>query len=137
MTAIDRVTIIMLGEPVPWARTGTKGGQRFTPAKQRNAGASLRVIAQQEMTGRTWFEGAVRLDIVCEFAIPKGRLKGKHAVAIGDGVTRRPDYDNLAKLASDALNGIVYRDDAQVVDARVRKVYGPQPKIVVDIRPVE
>lgn len=34
-----------------------------------------------------------------------------------------PDLDNMTKLVLDGLNGILYRDDSQVVDLRARKIY--------------
>lgn len=34
-----------------------------------------------------------------------------------------PDFDNLAKLATDALNGVVYGDDRQIVDGRAQTVF--------------
>lgn len=34
-----------------------------------------------------------------------------------------PDFDNLAKLATDALNGITYHDDRQIVDGHSRTVF--------------
>lgn len=37
--------------------------------------------------------------------------------------TSKPDLDNLAKTVLDALNGIAFVDDSQVVDLRLSKVY--------------
>lgn len=37
----------------------------------------------------------------------------------------RPDADNILKVVCDALNGIAYTDDADIVEARVRKICGP------------
>lgn len=42
------------------------------------------------------------------------------------GADKRADWDNLGKLVSDALNGIIWVDDRQVIDARVMKL--PCPK---------
>jgi Holliday junction resolvase RusA-like endonuclease len=39
----------------------------------------------------------------------------------------RPDIDNCVKLVSDALNGVAWVDDAQVVEVHARKFYGPDP----------
>jgi hypothetical protein len=44
-----------------------------------------------------------------------------------------PDSDNLAKLALDAMEGIVYADDVQVVELWVRKVYGSEPGVGVSV----
>jgi len=45
--------------------------------------------------------------------------------------TKRPDIDNLFKAISDALNGIVYRDDSQIVQLAVEKVYGSEPGVII------
>ena len=47
--------------------------------------------------------------------------------------TRKPDFDNIGKVICDALNGIAYRDDAQIVDALVRKFYSDTPRVIVEI----
>ena len=48
--------------------------------------------------------------------------------------TLKPDYDNIAKIIADSLNGIAYRDDAQIVDGYVRKFYSDKPRVVVTIQ---
>lgn len=49
----------------------------------------------------------------------------------------KPDWDNLGKLACDALNGIAFKDDSQVdtgaVTKRPRSPYGTQPRIDIHI----
>lgn len=39
----------------------------------------------------------------------------------------RPDASNLAKAVEDALNGVLYTDDAQIADTRIRKRYAAGP----------
>lgn len=39
----------------------------------------------------------------------------------------RPDGSNILKAVEDALNGLAYKDDSQVVDARVVKVKAESP----------
>mgnify|MGYP001606309192 CR=1 FL=1 len=48
--------------------------------------------------------------------------------------TVKPDGDKLLRACQDALKGIVYVDDAQVVEATVRKVYGAAPGLKCEIR---
>ncbi len=50
--------------------------------------------------------------------------------------TKRPDIDNLAKAVKDALKGIVYADDSQIVEAHLYKQYGG-PEIRIEIRTLE
>ena len=49
----------------------------------------------------------------------------------------KPDWDNLGKLACDALNGIAFKDDSQVdmgaVTKRPRSPYGTKPRIDIYI----
>ena len=35
---------------------------------------------------------------------------------------KKPDFDNIAKVICDSLNGIAYRDDAMIVDGMFRKI---------------
>lgn len=50
--------------------------------------------------------------------------------------TKKPDTDNVLKVIADSLNQIAYKDDAQVVDASVRKFYSRNPRTVVCISEV-
>jgi Holliday junction resolvase RusA-like endonuclease len=43
----------------------------------------------------------------------------------------KPDLDKLIRATSDALSGILYADDAQVVDLSVRKHYGSPERVEV------
>lgn len=47
--------------------------------------------------------------------------------------TSRPDWDNYGKI-TDALNGVVWHDDAQVTDGRVIKIYSDQPALRIEVR---
>jgi Holliday junction resolvase RusA-like endonuclease len=45
----------------------------------------------------------------------------------------KPDWDNVGKIVCDALNGVAWHDDAQIVDAHVEKRYGIEPMVCVVI----
>ena len=46
---------------------------------------------------------------------------------------KKPDADNILKIVADALNGIAYGDDKQVVTAQVQKQYAEQAHTKVEI----
>lgn len=50
---------------------------------------------------------------------------------------KKPDVDNVAKIILDALNGIAYRDDKQVVELHVKKSYAAESGVGVSISEVE
>ena len=50
---------------------------------------------------------------------------------------RKPDLDNLIKLALDSMNKIFFKDDAQIVEIIASKMFDDEPRTVVAITPVE
>lgn len=54
--------------------------------------------------------------------------------------TTKPDRSNLEKAIEDALNGVTWADDSQVVDGPIRKLYARSPEEVgalITIRELE
>lgn len=51
--------------------------------------------------------------------------------------TKKPDADNIVKIICDALNGIAYKDDTQVVELDFKKLYGEAEKVIVEIEELE
>jgi Holliday junction resolvase RusA-like endonuclease len=49
---------------------------------------------------------------------------------------KRPDAENLAKAVLDAMQGVVYRDDGQIVRLSIAKDYGPAPGVVIHVERV-
>ena len=47
--------------------------------------------------------------------------------------TKKPDCDNIAKIILDALNGIAYHDDSQVVCIIVNKYYGETNRVEIGL----
>ena len=77
--------------------------------------------------------------IFAYYPIPKSVSKRKRQAMLERKIrpTKKPDWDNVGKVICDSLNGIAYRDDAQVVDSMVRKFYGEDPKVVVTIEEIK
>jgi Holliday junction resolvase RusA-like endonuclease len=51
--------------------------------------------------------------------------------------TKKPDADNILKLVADALNGLAYVDDKNIVTAHAHKVYSDRPRLEINIIPKE
>ena len=69
-------------------------------------------------------------------SVPASWSKRKQAMALAGTVypTSKPDIDNVEKILFDGLNGIVWKDDVQVVDVVKRKRYGATPGVQMTIR---
>lgn len=135
------VTITVPGKPGSKGRPrfSRKSGTAYTPAKTENAEAFVKVLAVQEMAGRAPMDGPVSVRMAATFDVPASWSQKKRAAALCGLIrpTGKPDLDNLQKLASDALNKIVFRDDAQIVDFHATKAYGPQALTVITVRPLD
>lgn len=90
------------------------------------------------MAGRPPLEGAVRLIVTAHFPIAASWSKKKQEAArLGEiRPTGKPDWDNAGKIISDALNGIAYRDDAQIVSATVEQFYSDRPRVDVRVEAI-
>jgi Holliday junction resolvase RusA-like endonuclease len=65
-------------------------------------------------------EGPIRLAVSAFLPLPKATPKKRRLTRKPTGV---PDWDNLGKQVCDALQGLAFANDAQVVTALVRKRY--------------
>ncbi len=133
---MEPIIIEISGKPVPWARTG--GGRstpRFTPEKVRVWKEAAGWLARQEMNGRKPLTGCISLEVHTFFIIPQGWPDWKKMAAENGQIehTAKPDMDNIIKNVKDALNGIVWLDDAQVVHEFGRKVYSDRPRVSLRI----
>lgn len=76
--------------------------------------------------------GAVAVSIEAFLMRPKSHYgTGKRAEFLKESApvwpTGKPDGDNLAKTVKDALNGLAWHDDSQVVSLLVEKKYSCEP----------
>jgi len=125
------IIITIPGEAVAFARSGANGVQRFTPKRQRDFMALVKLAAYQAMRGAEPLAGAVEMQIRAVYTIPASWSKKRDGEARWR--TARPDVDNIAKLAADSMNGIVYGDDAQVASLTAQKVYGLRAEVIITV----
>lgn len=82
-----------------------------------------------------YHETLIFIDIVFMFKVPKSKGFDKHRKAIDMGIkiykTTKPDCDNLVKAYLDAVEGIIYTNDATVAKQTIEKVYGNRDAIFV------
>lgn len=130
------IQIILAGEPQGKGRPRfvRATGHAFTPARTRSYESALRYAAQEVMAGAVPLEGPLSAVVVAVFPVPAS-WSGKKRQAARDGAiwpAVKPDADNLLKVL-DACNEIVWRDDKQIVDARIVKRYGDRPRLIIEV----
>ena len=80
-------------------------------------------------------EGALVLIMNCYLPIPVSKTKKFKAAALDGKIrpTGKPDCSNLAKNIEDIMNGVFYRDDAQIIELIVSKWYSDNPRWHIEL----
>jgi crossover junction endodeoxyribonuclease RusA len=136
------IEFTVLGQPAPAGskQAFVRGGKAIvTDASKRSRPWKSRVsaAAQDAMNGRPPLEGPLYLRLTFGVTRPV-----KHYTKTGElgaeGRRRpwpsvRPDAIKLGRAIEDALTGIVYRDDAQIVLEAISKHYANADGVVIQV----
>ena len=134
-----RIVFTVAGTPVGKGRprtrvVGGKFAQVYTDTKTRNAEESF--LAQA-----LWCKPVepltkpLRVEMTFTQTPAESKSKKFKAAALAgeEKPTKKPDIDNLVKLVLDALNGVFFADDKQVVELEAVKKYGEVSKTTIAI----
>ena len=133
------IQFTVYGEPVAQGRprASTQGGfvKMYDPEKSKDYKHYVRLAAGQHAPAKP-LEGPLSMVMIAYRPIPKSFSKKKAAAAERGEIlpVSKPDVDNYLKGVKDALKGIIWGDDSQVVDAFARKRYSARPRIEVKIK---
>jgi Holliday junction resolvase RusA-like endonuclease len=136
------IAFTVLGRPAP---AGSKRGfynkkagrviitddsKRSKPWKAHVAAAACDAMADAP-----FLEGALELDVVFYVPRPKGHFgaKGNVLLSAPEFPAVKPDLLKLTRAVEDALSGICYRDDAQIVTEVLCKRYGEPARTEVRV----
>ena len=128
------------GEPVGKGRPrfARRGNfvSTYSPQKTKTYEDEIRMMAKAAMGASEALETPVTVAIYIRVGIPKSfsKQKRKDALANIERPTKKPDIDNIAKCFLDAMNGIVYLDDKQVVSLHITKEYAETPAVDIMVK---
>lgn len=137
---MDQIALAFPFEPVakgrPRFRVCGKFVQTYTPGKTKQFEKRIAEY-YKTATGAEKFKEGVPIVVSLTFGmkIPISLTKkAKQEMLEGERQhVVKPDLDNLAKSVLDALNGIAWYDDAQIVELHIAKKYVQSPHIFVSI----
>lgn len=139
---MKRFTITIPIKPVPKGRPRaticTKRGRVkfYTPKATADY---ERAIAEtwKQATKNFKYDREQPLYVNLVFGLPIAKSTPKYkAEQMAQGIirhTKKPDADNLAKAVMDALNGVAWEDDSQVVKVSIFKEYAKEPYVYIYI----
>ena len=122
------VTFTVDGDPVPkgrprFARRG-QFVQTYTDSKTLEYETHVAMRARHAIGSSEPLKGSLSVFLYLRYAVPESYTKKrKEACLLGLEFPKRIDLDNVYKSITDAMNGIVYVDDSQIVEAHIKKVY--------------
>lgn len=124
-----KIKFIIPGEPQGKSRprvVRVKSGRSmsYTPDKTVAYEELVRQRFLAEAQGRRFADDApIDIIITAFLSIPKSASKQKQMLMTSGALfpQKKPDLDNIMKIVCDALNGFAYRDDAQIVNAKIGK----------------
>ena len=127
------ITVSVYGKPEPGGskRAITRGGRTFILDANYKTGGWKHEVAQAAMIamqGRQPILGPVEVRMTFYLKRPKGHYgTGRNQAQLKLGAPPcpavKPDLTKLVRSTEDALSGIVWRDDCQVVVATHHKTY--------------
>ena len=100
--------------------------------------AYVKLLAQEAMKGTAPLEGPLLVQTVYyrikPVSWPKKPSKGNQWPW---WPWKKPDLDNFGKILWDAVTGIVWQDDAQVVHEENMKVFAPVERVMFQVMTIE
>lgn len=130
------ITVTVPGDPVAKGRPRfTRTGRSYTPAKTEKFENLVRLAYSLQQPDLDPTEGPIELTVRAYFSIPKSWSKKKQAEAATEQMKKisKPDLDNCLKAVQDGLNGVAWKDDAQVADTHTSKRYSTRPRVDIII----
>lgn len=132
------------GEPIGKARPRVVDGHAYTPGKTRAYEQAVRLAYKQAVKDlpeleRRWDKDAqLSLQIAAFYQLPKrvSRQRIGAMLSFEERPRKKPDLDNILKVVADALNGLAYHDDSQIVYMGAQKYWAMVPRIMVAINEV-
>ena len=127
------------GEPVAkgraraFIRCGKIG--HYTPDKTANYESLVKLFASRAMGNEPLMTKAVVLTVHAFFSIPGSwsMKKQEDAEVLKIRKISRPDLSNVVKGVEDALNGVVWVDDSQIIELHSFKHYSYTPYIRIRV----
>lgn len=139
--ATDQLFFTFEIEPVPQLRprVSSRGGyvRVYDPPKVKNFKNLLRSLASSQYT-RPPLIGPLSVSLTFYRPVQKSISQSERERRLSNQSKPvvKPDTDNYIKSTLDALNGVLWHDDSQIVKIEAEKRYGETGKIIISVKPV-
>lgn len=138
----NEVTFTVPGKP--------QGKARARTVKNKHTGATMSYTPEKNVLYENFIKDRylnackgmflerkpVEMEIVARFLPAKSISKKRRALMLEgkELPLKKPDADNIIKVVADALNGLAYHDDSQIVSSNVKKIYAATDGLDITVR---
>ena len=111
----------------------------YTDKQTLSYEALIAFFAKQAMGVTDLLETPVSVFLYVRLPVPQSYSKKRREACLSgtEKPCTKPDSDNIAKTYLDALNGVIFVDDTQVVDLHVKKLYSDKAGVDVMVMEAE
>lgn len=132
-------TVYGVAQPAGSKRAGmSKSGKMFVrddAKRSRPWKTQVSQAAGEAVNGAGLLDGPLELSVIFTVPRPKGHYGARGLRPSAPAYPAvRPDVTKLLRGVEDALTGIVWRDDAQVVAQHAYKVYGEPARADIEVK---
>lgn len=114
----------------------TKNGYAYTPESTRIYEEEIQ-LRYKEKYGDDKLDGNIAVEVFINKEPASYLGKKRYNELLGTYCNIKPDADNVVKAVLDALNGLAYDDDKNVVELYAQKRYATESSVVVRLYEVE
>ena len=111
----------------------------YTDKQTLDYEAVIKFFAAEAMGSTDLLETPISVFLYIRHAVPQSYSKKRTEACLSglEQPCKKPDIDNIVKTFLDGMNGVIFKDDTQVVDLHVKKVYSAVPGVDVMVMEVK
>jgi len=121
----------IMGDPIAWKRAGGCGNRYFD--RQLKEKHQVQWELKESYGNLKCHIKPIKAIFEFHMTLPTSWSKKKREITVKTPHKSKPDIDNLQKFISDALNGILWKDDALIYEVHAKKFYSYVPRTIIHI----
>ena len=129
---------VIKGEAIAKGRPRfTKRGHIYTPATTKKYETKVKASLIEQGAEPTLKACRVNINVYKGYLKSWTKKQLEQAKSQDLHAKKKPDVDNYAKAILDGANGLLFKDDAQIVELTIRKQYGEVSRAEIELEEVE
>lgn len=133
------INIEPIGKARPRVTARGPFAHAYTPKKTKDYEHTIKNEYLKKYGYNNILQGPIEAETKAYFSIPKSSSKKEKKDMLKNKIkhTHKPDCDNFAKAVLDALNGVAFNDDSQIIRLKAEKFYSENPRVEITLKEIK